>query len=62
MEICHTLVHEDLNGTIQFVNTGKGTKVTISFPVLDGRRNMMKHKIMIVDDDPINPGWISVKC
>lgn len=38
LEICHTLVHEDLNGTIQFVNTGKGTKVTISFPVLDGKK------------------------
>jgi two-component system, sensor histidine kinase PdtaS len=35
MEICHTLVQEDLNGTICFVNTGKGTTVTISFPIPD---------------------------
>jgi two-component system, sensor histidine kinase PdtaS len=33
LEICHTLVEEDLNGTISFSNTGKGTMVIISFPI-----------------------------
>jgi two-component system, sensor histidine kinase PdtaS len=33
LEICHTLVHEDLNGTILFTNTGKGTNVSITFPI-----------------------------
>ncbi|WP_312471527.1 sensor histidine kinase [Neobacillus sp.] len=36
LEICHTLIHEDLNGSIQFTNTGKGTNVTISFPIPEG--------------------------
>ncbi|MEH7109680.1 ATP-binding protein [Bacillus sp. JJ1764] len=31
LEICHTLVQEDLNGEIVFKNTGKGTMVTIGF-------------------------------
>ncbi|WP_075981273.1 sensor histidine kinase [Bacillus massilinigeriensis] len=36
LEICHTLVQEDLNGTIQFFNTGKGMKVRIAFPIPEG--------------------------
>lgn len=36
LEICHTLVHEDLNGTIHFANTGNGTMVTITFPIPNG--------------------------
>jgi two-component sensor histidine kinase len=38
LEICHALVHEDLNGSILFTNTGKGTNVTISFPIPEGER------------------------
>jgi two-component system, sensor histidine kinase PdtaS len=38
LEICHTLVHEDLKGTIQFFNTGKGTRVRIVFPIPEGEK------------------------
>ncbi|MCH1624016.1 sensor histidine kinase [Ferdinandcohnia quinoae] len=33
LEICQTLVNEDLSGYIDFTNTGTGTKVSITFPI-----------------------------
>lgn len=39
LEICHTLVHEELNGSILFTNTGKGTNVAIRFPIPEGERD-----------------------
>jgi two-component sensor histidine kinase len=38
LEICNTLVREDLNGSIHFYNTGSGTKVKIRFTVPEGER------------------------
>lgn len=36
LEICRTLVQEDLNGSIRFSNTGKGTTIALSFPIPEG--------------------------
>ncbi|MFC3886110.1 sensor histidine kinase [Bacillus songklensis] len=34
LDICTTLIVEDLDGTIEFTDTGNGTQVTITFPYL----------------------------